>query len=218
MKLIQIEGTNKILLAICKLVVSDTPPPSVQSMLNENHNNNSNEDLMNDSQSSLSSSISPGSNTQPPPHSPLPNPQPPPPPSSSSSNHSNIDKKYNISIVNLVNGDLLREIIYNGEILELKSNSNLLCVNSWNRCDCFDLVTYEHRFTINTCFSQISKSTGRLINPISLGSRWLAFADNKFHSLLACQGGVSNDIEQSYTATMLNTAKVCFFQHFRGIK
>jgi len=40
-----------------------------------------------------------------------------------------------------------------------------------------------------------------------LSDRWLAFADNKFHGMLASIGGVSADVEQSYTATVLNTAK-----------
>ena len=201
-KFIQIEGKNKLLLAICKLIVNDSPPASVQSintMLATNPNTNttttstiissSTSNLINDlssSQTSIASSISPkshhsnASNNQIPqsvtqPHSPIQTPVAPYQHSSSLP----INKRYNISIVNLVTGDLLREIIYNGEILDLKSNSNILCVNSWNRIDGFDLTTFEHKFTINNCYSQVSKSTGRLINPISLGSRWLAFADNK---------------------------------------
>lgn len=88
-------------------------------------------------------------------------------------------KKNSISIVNLFTGECLKEIVYDGCIIDLKSNSNLLCVNSFNRIDIFDLIYFEHRFTIDTCFSQISQSTGKLINPIALGQRWIAFADNK---------------------------------------
>lgn len=99
--------------------------------------------------------------------------------SSSSSSSSASSSKYNISIVDLLTGECLREIVFNGDIIELKSNSSLLCVNSWNRLDAFDLNTFEHRFTLNTCYSQISKSTGKQINPFSLGNRWIAFADNK---------------------------------------
>ena len=69
--------------------------------------------------------------------------------------------------------------MFNGDVLEMKSNAHLLCINSWNRIDAFDLNRFEHRFSINCCYSQVSKSTGQSINPFALSSRWLAFADNK---------------------------------------
>lgn len=99
---------------------------------------------------------------------------------SSNSSSTQIIKKYQINIINLINGLTLNEIVYNGDVLDLKSNANILCVNSWNRIDAFDITgTFEHLFSINTCYSQISKSTGQIINPMALGNRWLAFADNK---------------------------------------
>lgn len=113
-----------------------------------------------------------------------------------------------IAIVNLLNGECLHEILFNGTVLDMKSNADLLCVNSWNRIDAFDLNTFEHRFSLNSCFSQISKSSGKSTNPFTLGSRWLAFADKKFHVILSSQGGVSADVEQSVAATVINTAKV----------
>jgi len=121
---------------------------------------------------------------------------------------SNLEQSQQIAIVNMLNGDCLHEILFNGIVLEMKSNNDLLCVNSWNRIDAFDLHTFEHKFSLNTCFSQISKSSGKSTNPFTLGNRWLAFADNKFHVILSSQGGVSLDIEQSYAASVLNTAKV----------
>ena len=84
-----------------------------------------------------------------------------------------------ISIVNLLNGECLHKILFNGTVLDMKSNADLLCVNSWNRIDAFDLNTFEHRFSLNSCYSQISKSSGKTTNPFALGNRWLAFADNK---------------------------------------
>ncbi|RMZ95876.1 breast carcinoma-amplified sequence, partial [Brachionus plicatilis] len=97
---------------------------------------------------------------------------------SSHSNPSN-GKKNIIMFVNLITGECLKEIVYDGLIIDLKSNADFLCVNSFNRIDAFDLVRFEHQFSIETCYSQISNSTGNLINPIALGHRWIAFADNK---------------------------------------
>ena len=150
-KLLQLETTNRLLVAICKLLVNDdTPPQPPTSSLDQ-------DDLNDDIASSASSQA----------HSP------------SSTNNQIPQKKYKISIINLLNGECVHETVFNGNVIELKSNSDLLCVNSWNRIDAFDLNTFEHRFSINSCYSQVSQSTGQVKNPFSLGHRWLAFADNK---------------------------------------
>lgn len=223
--MIQIEGSGRILLAICKLVLNDSPPASVlaaqqqsnnhnlDSTYNENDSSVNSGDVnlspdsgsLSDSASSPCSSLVSSPNTTAP-MSPLPGP-PPVPIVNSATSSTQYPKRYAISIVNLATGECLRQINYTGHIIELKSNGNMLCVNSWMRIDAYDLTTYEHRFTLNTCFSQLSKSSGKLINPIALGSRWLAFADTKYHGMLASIGGVSTGLEPSYTATVLNTAK-----------
>ena len=99
--------------------------------------------------------------------------------SSSQQQQQQQQEKHKISILNLINGETLNEIVFNGDVLEMKSNAHLLCINSWNRIDAFDLNKFEHKFSINCCYSQVSKSTGQSINPFALSSRWLAFADNK---------------------------------------
>ncbi len=92
--------------------------------------------------------------------------------------------------------------------------------NGQNQLDAFDINSrqqpYEHVFTINTCYVSPTIATAipsKYYNPFALGSRWLAFADNKFHVMFNSQGGMSNGVEQSYTATVLNTAKV----RYRGV-
>jgi hypothetical protein len=202
-KVIQIEGSNRILLAICKLMVNDSPPASVKdaaasaASTTSTSSSSGGGGMPNSTGSDEDESPSCGStgDSSPmisprthmlhttTPQSPIPRPSMPPVTTicgaTAVSGSQQPLKKYNISVVNLANGETVREIIYNGEILELKSNASLLIVNSWSRIDAFDLSTYEHRFTVTTCFSQVSKSTGRLINPIALGHRWLAFADTK---------------------------------------
>ena len=185
-KLLQLENQNKILIAICKLIITDS---SNTTSVNTTQINN-----LTNSSTNLNSITSNGSQSM---HSPQQQQQ----------QQQQQPTQQQISIINLLTGDCLHEILFNGDVLEMKSNANLLCVNSWNRIDAFDLTTFEHRFSINSCFSQISKSSGKTTNPFTLGNRWLAFADNKFHVMLSSQGGVSTDIEQSYTAAVLNTAK-----------
>ncbi|CAF0706289.1 unnamed protein product [Brachionus calyciflorus] len=184
-KLIQVEKDQKLLLAVCKYLISDnetnSPVYDPNSILN----------FIDDDQQQQQPSSSSSSTLTP----------------NSLSPRSNSKKNNSISFINLFSGECLKEIVYTGCIIDLKSNSDLLCVNSFNRIDVFDLTDFEHRFSIDTCYSQISNSTGKLINPIALGQRWIAFADNKYHGMLASLGGVSTDIEQTYTAFVLNTAK-----------
>ena len=165
-KLLQYENQNKILIAICKLVITDTTSNSTSTNASINNIGIHNLTI---SSTSISSNLNTSNGSQ---QNFLPSQQQQISPSNSQTQHQ-------ISIVNLINGKCLHEILFNGDVLEMKSNANLLCVNSWNRIDAFDLATFEHRFSINSCFSQISKSSGKTTNPFTLGNRWLAFADNK---------------------------------------
>uniref|UniRef100_A0ACB8ECF8 Breast carcinoma amplified sequence 3 n=1 Tax=Sphaerodactylus townsendi TaxID=933632 RepID=A0ACB8ECF8_9SAUR len=46
------------------------------------------------------------------------------------------------------------------------------------------------------------------MNPIALGSRWLAYAENKLIRFHQSRGGACGDNIQSYTATVISAAKV----------
>jgi hypothetical protein len=208
-KLLQIESTAKLLVAICKLIHADSSTSSNDTTdydLNSLSTSPQQNTLL--TASTSSSSISSLQPSQPQANSSRHNNQ-------NNSHHPNYhhyhqhnsQPQQKISILNLLSGEILNEIVFNGDVLEMKSNAHLLCINSWNRIDAFDLVRFEHRFSVNSCYSQVSKSTGQSINPFALGNRWLAFADNKYHSLISSLGGVSTGVEQSYTATVLNTAK-----------
>uniref|UniRef100_A0A3P9PL94 BCAS3 microtubule associated cell migration factor n=1 Tax=Poecilia reticulata TaxID=8081 RepID=A0A3P9PL94_POERE len=48
---------------------------------------------------------------------------------------------------------------------------------------------------------------GPCLNPIALGSRWLAYAENKLIRCHQSHGGACGDNAQSYTATVINAAK-----------
>lgn len=198
-KLLQLESTNRILIAICKPIVNDSPVLNSNSAADYQQGSSSGSLMTEEPNDDLTSNLS---------HSPQSTlSYSPSHPTQSHQYQQQQQRKYKISIINLITGECLHETTFNGNVIELKSNSDVLCVNSWNRIDAFDLNTFEHRFSINTCYSQVSQSTGQVKNPFALGQRWLAFADNKFHTILSSIGGVSAGIEQSYTATVLNTAK-----------
>jgi hypothetical protein len=172
-----VNNNNKLLIAICKHIIVDAVNNNSNNMNNNHQSSSSTEENY-----SIESTATTTSAMNYSPHS----------------NNILAQKQEQISIVNLLDGECLHEITFNGEILEMKSNGYLLCVNSWNRIDAFDMtINFEHRFSINSCYSEISKSSGQLVNPFTLGDRWLAFADNKFHLMLTSQGGMSSEVEQS---------------------
>lgn len=156
-KLLKME--SKILVAICKMTLNS--PVVVNDLINLSNSSNSNDNFTHPiliaPQASLSNDLNGILNQH----------------------------QYKIGIVDVLSGNLLHELIFNEEIFDLKSNADILCVNSWNRIDAFDLNSFQHRFTINTCYSHVSKSTGKLLNAFTLSDRWLAFADNKVSILFS---------------------------------
>ncbi len=153
-KLLKME--SKILVAICKMTLNS--PVVVNDLINLSNNSNSSDNFS---------------------HPILIAPQ-----ASLANDLNGIlgQHQYKIGIVDVLSGNLLHELVFNEEIFDLKSNADILCVNSWNRIDAFDLNSFQHRFTISTCYSHVSKSTGKLLNAFTLSDRWLAFADNKVSS------------------------------------
>lgn len=67
----------------------------------------------------------------------------------------------------------------------------------------FDARTLEDRLTITACYP----SPGLSPNPITLGPRWLAYAERKLIPSKRSAGGCDCDGVSSYTATVLNAAK-----------
>ena len=67
----------------------------------------------------------------------------------------------------------------------------------------FSAATFGQKAIVTTCYP----SPGLCVNPISLGSRWLAYAENRLDHTLRSAGGNETDHSESYTTTVLNAAK-----------
>uniref|UniRef100_A0A667X3U1 BCAS3 microtubule associated cell migration factor n=1 Tax=Myripristis murdjan TaxID=586833 RepID=A0A667X3U1_9TELE len=67
----------------------------------------------------------------------------------------------------------------------------------------FDSCTFTKKFFVTSCYP----CPGPSLNPIALGSRWLAYAENKLIRCHQSRGGACGDNAQSYTATVINAAK-----------
>lgn len=97
----------------------------------------------------------------------------------------------------------VKSIKFKTPILEIMANHQSIVVSFAEKIAIFDARTFEDRLTITTCYP----SPGLSLNPIALGSRWLAYAERKLIPSKRSAGGCDCDGVSSYTATVLNAAK-----------
>lgn len=76
-------------------------------------------------------------------------------------------------------------IKFKNPILGVHANSNAVVVTFSERIAVFDAFTLEDRLTVTTCYI----SPGLYPNPIALGTRWMAYAENKLLSQKRSSGG-----------------------------
>uniref|UniRef100_A0A671VH73 BCAS3 microtubule associated cell migration factor n=1 Tax=Sparus aurata TaxID=8175 RepID=A0A671VH73_SPAAU len=81
--------------------------------------------------------------------------------------------------------------------------SSILAVSLQEKIAAFDSCTFTKKFFVTSCYP----CPGPSLNPIALGSRWLAYAENKLIRCHQSRGGACGDNAQSYTATVINAAK-----------
>uniref|UniRef100_A0A8C2JE69 BCAS3 microtubule associated cell migration factor n=1 Tax=Cyprinus carpio TaxID=7962 RepID=A0A8C2JE69_CYPCA len=80
----------------------------------------------------------------------------------------------------------------------------ILVVSLQEKIAAFDSCTFMKKFFVTSCYP----CPGPNLNPIALGSRWLAYAENKLIRCHQSRGGACGDNAQSYTATVISAAKV----------
>ncbi len=74
----------------------------------------------------------------------------------------------------------VHNIKFNSEIADLTVNRRVVIAAFREKLAVFDACTLrEPRFTITTCYA----SPGVHVNPIALGDRWLAYADQRLMPL-----------------------------------
>ncbi len=79
-------------------------------------------------------------------------------------------------------------------------NRRVVVVSFVEKLAVFDACNLEARFTITSCYA----SPGVHGNPISLGDRWLAYADQKLVPMHRSAGGWETDCSQSVAAWGIN--------------
>ncbi|KAI4487707.1 hypothetical protein M0802_011897 [Mischocyttarus mexicanus] len=109
----------------------------------------------------------------------------------------------NISFISLKTGDQIKNIKFKNPVCDILANRRSIVVTFSEKIAVFDARTLEDVISITTCYP----SPGPNLNPVALGTRWLAYSEKKILSTKRSSGGCESEGVQSYTATVLYAAK-----------
>ncbi|XP_078535937.1 BCAS3 microtubule associated cell migration factor isoform X3 [Lissotriton helveticus] len=108
-----------------------------------------------------------------------------------------------VDLYSLRTGEMVKSIQFKTPIYDLHCNKRILAVALQEKIAAFDSCTFTKKFFVTSCYP----CPGPNLNPIALGSRWLAYAENKLIRCHQSHGGACGDNIQSYTATVISAAK-----------
>ncbi|XP_023612510.1 breast carcinoma-amplified sequence 3 [Myotis lucifugus] len=108
-----------------------------------------------------------------------------------------------VDLYSLRTGEMVKSIQFKTPIYDLHCNKRILVVVLQEKIAAFDSCTFTKKFFVTSCYP----CPGPNMNPIALGSRWLAYAENKLIRCHQSRGGACGDNNQSYTATVISAAK-----------
>nr|XP_033777756.1 breast carcinoma-amplified sequence 3 isoform X4 [Geotrypetes seraphini] len=108
-----------------------------------------------------------------------------------------------VDLYSLRTGEMVKSIQFKTPIYDLHCNKRILLVVLQEKIAAFDSCTFTKKFFVTSCFP----CPGPNMNPVALGSRWLAYAENKLIRCYQSRGGACGDNIQSYTATVISAAK-----------
>lgn len=108
-----------------------------------------------------------------------------------------------VNFVSLKTGAQVKTIKFKNPVLDILANRSSIVITFHERIAVFDARSLEDRLSVTTCFP----SPGINPNPVALGTRWMAYSENKLLHSKRSGGGCDGDGVASYTATVLNAAK-----------
>ncbi|XP_037871020.1 uncharacterized protein LOC101744657 isoform X2 [Bombyx mori] len=112
-----------------------------------------------------------------------------------------------LSFISIRGGEQVKRINFKNPILDVLANKRSVVISFSERFAVFDAGTLEDRMSVTTCYPCPCPLGGSApINPLTLGDRWLAYADKKLNQSKRSSGGCEEGVS-SYTATVLHAAK-----------
>lgn len=109
----------------------------------------------------------------------------------------------NVSFISMKTGEQVKSIKFKNPVCDVLANKRSVVVTFVEKIAVFDARTLEDVFTVTTCYP----SPGPNPNPVSLGTRWLAYSEKKLILARRSSGGSEGEGVQSYTAAVLYAAK-----------
>ncbi|KAK3084553.1 hypothetical protein FSP39_015274, partial [Pinctada imbricata] len=112
-----------------------------------------------------------------------------------------------VKFISLKTGDEVHNASFKTySVHDIQCNKRVVAVVFQEKISVFDACSLKQKFWIMNCFP----NTGPNVNPIALGTRWLAYADKRLVPVHQSCGGMSGDGAQSYAATVISAAKGAF--------
>lgn len=112
-----------------------------------------------------------------------------------------------VKFISLRTGDEVHSVSFKTHsVLNIECNKRVIVVVFQEKLSVFDSCSLRQLFWVMNCFP----NSGPIINPIALGTRWLAYADKRLVPIHQSCGGMSGDGSQSYAATVISAAKGAF--------
>lgn len=106
-----------------------------------------------------------------------------------------------VSFISVRDVDQVKSIKFKNQVWDVLANRRSVVVTLAEKIAVFDALTLEDHIAVTTCYPSPD------INPIALGTRWLAYADRRMVSHWRSMGGCQTEGPQSVTATMMHAAK-----------
>ncbi|XP_078598745.1 BCAS3 microtubule associated cell migration factor-like isoform X1 [Branchiostoma floridae x Branchiostoma japonicum] len=108
-----------------------------------------------------------------------------------------------VNLTSLKTGEQAHSIGFKSQVYDIHFNKRIVVIALQEKVAAFDASTFQHRFWITSCFP----CPGPHMNPLALGTRWLAYADKKLVPTHQSRGGMTGNGIQSYAATVISAAK-----------
>ncbi|XP_050411358.1 BCAS3 microtubule associated cell migration factor isoform X1 [Patella vulgata] len=109
-----------------------------------------------------------------------------------------------VKFVSLRSGDEVHSVPFKTlPVHNIEATKRYIAVVFQEKIAVFDAWNLQELFRVSGCYPD----SGLKINPIALGTRWLAYADRRLVAYHQSCGGMSGDGSQSYAATVISAAK-----------
>ncbi|XP_024877023.1 uncharacterized protein LOC112457926 isoform X3 [Temnothorax curvispinosus] len=108
-----------------------------------------------------------------------------------------------VNFISLKTGEQVHSVGFKHPVCDVLANRRSVVITLLEKIAVFDARTLQNNITITTCYA----SPGPNPNPVTLGTRWLAYSEKKLIPARRSSGGCEGEGVQSYTATVLYAAK-----------